>query len=59
VIVIISNIFNIKSRILKKKKVSFYVANEKRENYITEGKEFLMKMNKSNNSNNRSKENMI
>ena len=59
VIVIISNIFNIKSRILKKKKVSFYIANEKRENYITEGKEFLMKMNKSNNSNNRSKENMI
>jgi hypothetical protein len=50
VVVIICNIFNIKSRILKKKKTSFFNLNEKRQNYITEGKEFLMKMNKSNNS---------
>jgi len=51
VVVIIFNIFDIKSKILKKKKISFYTRNEKRENYIIEGKEFLMKMNKSNNSN--------
>ena len=50
VVVIIFNIFDIKSKILKKKKISFYTKNEKRENYITEGKEFLMKMNKSNKS---------
>ena len=56
VVVIICNIFNIKSKILKKKKISFFTRNEKRQNYITEGKEFLMKMNKSNNS---SKENII
>ena len=51
VVVIIFNIFDIKSKILKKKKISFYTRNEKRENYIIEGKEFLMKMNKDNNNN--------
>jgi hypothetical protein len=50
VVVIICNIFNIKSKILKKKKISFFTRNEKRQNYITKGKEFLMKMNKSNNN---------
>ena len=49
-ITIIINIFDIKSKICKKKKTSFYTRNEKRENYISEGKAFLMKMNRSNNS---------
>jgi len=48
VVVIIFNIFDIKGKICKKKKVSFYTTNEKRQNYITEGKEFLMKINKNN-----------
>ena len=50
IITIIINIFDIKSKICKKKKTSFYTRNEKRENYISEGKAFLMKMNRSNNS---------
>ena len=50
VVVIIFNIFDIKGKICKKRKVSFYTRNEKRQNYITEGNEFLMKMNKSNKS---------
>jgi len=55
VVVIILNIFDIKSKILKKKKISFYTKNEKRENYIIEGEKFLMKINKNNNS----KENIL
>ena len=47
-VVIIFNIFDIKGKICKKKKVSFYTRNEKRQNYITEGNEFLMKINKNN-----------
>ena len=50
IITIIINIFDIKSKICKKKKTSFYTRNEKRENYISEGRAFLMKMNRSNNS---------
>ena len=50
IITIIINIFDIKSKICKKKKTSFYTRNEKREKYISEGKAFLMKMNRSKNS---------
>ena len=49
IIIIIFNCFNIKSRICKKKKTSFFIANEKRENRILEGKEFLMKINRDTN----------
>ena len=46
IIVILYYLLNIKDRICKKKRNSFYIKSESRDKYIKEGKQFLMELNK-------------